>query len=191
MLENNITIIQGNRSSGRTTFLLEIMSTLLSLKKNVLFLDTLGESEYFSIINKSDRLHYHRFNSPRISNNMMSIDIIREKTKGLNIDYLFIDDLEFNEIPLIKKLLSITNCKIILTSSEISDINKVLIEKTFFGFFKKNLDYKIYTVTSKYDDGSLYYKLRMFSDDIEWGVEEVKSVILSKFREDKIDRILE
>jgi hypothetical protein len=198
MLDNNITILQGDRASGRTTFLLEILSTLLSLDKNILFLDILGESEYYSIIHRSRQLgnpknlHYHKFNSPRVSNNMMFIDVIIEKIKGYKIDYLFIDDLEFNDISLIKKLVSITNCKIILTSSETSDINKVIYEgKSFFRFFKKGFDYKIYYVTSKYVDDDFTTNFRITSDGVGWDKDEIKSVILSRFREIKIDTILE
>lgn len=192
MLDNNITILQGDRASGRTTFLLEILSTLLSLDKNILFLDILGESEYYSIIHRSKNLHYHKFNSPRVSNNMMFIDVISEKIRGYKIDYLFIDDLEFNDISLIKKLVSITNCKLILTSSETSDINKVIYEgKSFFRFFKKGFDYKIYHVTSKYVDDDFTTNFRITSDGVGWDKDEIKSVILSRFREIKIDTILE
>jgi hypothetical protein len=191
MLDNNITILQGDRASGRTTFLLEILSTVLSLDKNVLFLDILGESEYFSNINKSKNLHYHKFNSPRVSNNMMFVDVIIEKIKGYKIDYLFIDDLEFNDTSLIKKLISIRNCKIILTSSKNSDINKVIYEgKSFFRLFKKGFDYKIYHVTSKYLDDDFKTNIRMVFDEVGLSKDEIKSFILSRFREIKIDKIL-
>jgi hypothetical protein len=198
MFDSKITIIEGDRASGRTTFLTDILSTLISLNEELVFLDSLGESEIFSKIIDSDKLHYYKF--PLIeSNNLKLLNVLKEKINGMNINYLLIDDMDYSDISDIKSILyyiqSNNNCKLILTSSTGSNIDKLISgdnKNRILDFFvsKTKLDIKNYYVSFSYDDESINSKLKIDCDGVEYTREELKSLIFSKFREKRINSIL-
>jgi len=188
MLESKITILKGDRSSGRTTFLIEIIKTLLSIKKQVLFLDIFGESEYLTKLYGSDYLKYHKL---IVSQNLLLFDILHEKITINHIEYIFIDDIEFSNDDIIEKLFNCVNrvseCKVVIVSSDDSFLDKFIKKETTIS--QRNLD--TYKIESHYDDSLLKTELRLIKGDVNLDKLELKSLILSKFRGKKIDSILE
>jgi hypothetical protein len=187
MLESKITILKGDRSSGRTTFLIEIIKTLLSIKKQVLFLDIYGESEYLTKLYDSDYLKYYKLND---SQNLFVFDILEEKITTNHIEYIFIDDIEFNDNDIIEKLFNCVNrvseCNAVIVSSDDSFLDKFIKKEKKFS--QLNLD--TYKIESHWDDSSLKTELRLIRDDLKLDKSELKSLILSKFRGKKIDSVL-
>lgn len=190
MFENKITILNGERASGKTTLLKSITETFLQLNIPFYFLDVLGDSSYLKQLHSG--LNYDKLTHSK-QNIDYQISKLREKIKSEAIQFLIIDDSDNIESKIIEKLLSL-DCKIILTSSVISEYrllfrNANSIQKLLPNF-KKRYDYQIINLKSNYSDSNLKVENVVEIDGIDYHLEEVKSLILSKFRDKKIDSIL-
>ena len=157
------------------------------IKKQVLFLDIYGESEYLTKLYDSDYLKYYKLND---SQNLFVFDILEEKITTNHIEYIFIDDIEFNDNDIIEKLFNCVNrvseCNAVIVSSDDSFLDKFIKKEKKFS--QLNLD--TYKIESHWDDSSLKTELRLIRDDLKLDKSELKSLILSKFIGKKIDSVL-
>lgn len=186
MFQNKVTIINGERSSGKTTLLIKIIETLIQLNIRVYFLDVFEESSYLKKL-------YTQIGYDRLSTSKNNIDYQISRLRNIieteKIEFLIIDDSDNIDSKLIEKLINI-DCKIILTRSIISG-DKSIFQKIIDKLFKKSCDCKNITVKSLYFDSSLRVSNVVQIDDEEYTFEEIKPLIFSKFREKKINYILE
>lgn len=187
MFDNKITILDGERASGKTTLLVKIIEAFQQLNIPVYFLDILGDSSYLKTIHPN--LQYDKLSQP--NNIDYQIIKLKEKIKFGAIEFLIIDDSDNIESKIIEKLLSL-DCKIVLTSSVMSEYKSLFRNTNLLAklFSKKRYDYQIINVKSNYSDSNLKVKNLVEIDDVVYQFEEVKSLIFSKFRDKKINMIL-
>lgn len=187
MFENKITILDGERASGKTTLLVKFIEAFQQLNLPVYFLDILGDSSYLKMIHPN--LNYDKLSQP--NNIDYQISKLKEKIKFGAIEFLIIDDSDNIESKIIEKLFAL-DCKIILTSSVMSEYKSLFRNTNLISnfFSKKRYDYQTINVKSNYSDSNLKVKNVVEIDGVDYQFEEVKSLILSKFRDKKIDSIL-
>ena len=179
MFKNNFNIIVGADSTWKSSALHAISYDLKSqLNKKIIFLASVQEKETHFL---NQRYDLYRFLSYDDENNMKTLRVIEELCIKDNIDFLFIDDIDYlypnNESKIKKYINFLDNIPVrkIATCSDSSSI-------PLFDFYEEITDSKNYFLEIKYNKGRSYATI----NDVR-AHEFIKSFI----RDEKLKKILE
>ena len=177
MFKNRITFIEGERSSGKTQFLIKTLESLLQLGEVVYFIDVLKESEYLKSLHP----------------NLNYLDVNGNSPLGLEKNsWVLIDDSDCLQQSDLQKLLQLEQNLIVTTNSEWVKIFKRR-ERNFLSNLlttKKNKKDDVIRVFSRYSDGPLRQELLFEIEDQCFDFTQIKPLIFSEFREKKLNFIL-
>jgi hypothetical protein len=169
MFEKNFNIVVGDRSSYRTTFLIELSRAIRGQNRKILFLG--GTDEFQDFANDSiTRIFDHAFfykNDIRLFHN------IKELVERDNYEYIFIDDIDYIPNTYIKELSDISVRKI---GTSLPDSLPIF-----------NQDINLYQIKTDYDDSSI-----SSSTFLEIGKQmiDIKDIIKTIERDQKLNTLL-
>jgi archaellum biogenesis ATPase FlaH len=178
MFKNRITFIEGERSSGKTQFLIKTLESLLQLGELVHFIDVIKESEYLKYLHP----------------NLNYLDVNGNSLLGLEKNsWVLIDDSDCLQQSDLQKLLQLEQNLIVTTNSEWVKIFKRKRRGKFLSNLlttKKNKKDAVIRVFSRYYDGPLRQELLFEIEDQCFDFTQIKPLIFSEFREKKLNLIL-
>lgn len=176
MFKNRITFIEGERSTGKTQFLIKALESLLQLGEVVYFIDPLKESDYLKSLYP----------------NLKYLDVDQKSFLGLEKNsWVLIDDSDCLQQSDLQRLLELEQNLIITTNSEWVKIFKRKNRNFLSSLLKKkNKRDDVIKVVSRYSDGPLRQELLFEIEGEYFDFVQIKPMIFSKFREKKLNFIL-
>jgi hypothetical protein len=194
MFDENINLIRGYSSCGKTEFLMDLANNLVDAGFKICFISTTDEKRY-----SRNKFTFYRSLSSRFEEDYKMIQLVSEIIIRDGYDYLFIDDIDnlfndhffsINETDKFLEKLINTPVKKILTCEYEESSYLPILSKTSANFFsgskiESETSYSEYYIAIKGVEKGFHIKKGYYGD-----YEKTTEVIKKTIRDIKIENIL-